>query len=168
MEGLRAAILDMFRLTSDCNDPRQLDELNRSIQETLIAGLDSVLVLDNVKRARAGSYDKHVRLVSQLNELARSRPNIPLYSEELARSLGVSVRTLQTAVQTVHGTSLHRYLRFKRLWSVRKALVMGYPTLTVKAAANANGFWHMSEFSLAYKVAFGEIPSETLARSQRL
>jgi AraC family ethanolamine operon transcriptional activator len=168
MEGLRAAILEIFSLASDCIDPRLLGELNHSIQETLIAGLDSVLVLDNVKRARTGSFEKHRRLVDQLDELARSCPTAPLYSEDLARCLGVSVRTLQTAVQTVHGTSLHRHLRSMRLWSIRKALVTGNPMTTVKATATANGFWHMGEFSLAYKAAFGEMPSETLVRGRHV
>jgi AraC family ethanolamine operon transcriptional activator len=54
----------------------------------------------------------------------------------------------------------------KRLWSTRVQLMAGSSGLTVKAAALANGFWHMGEFSNVYKATFGEMPSETLARSR--
>ena len=35
-----------------------------------------------------------------------------------------------------------------------------------KAAALANGFWHMGEFSKVYKTMFGEMPSETLVNAR--
>lgn len=38
--------------------------------------------------------------------------------------------------------------------------------LTVKAAALGNGFWHLGDFSMGYKRAFGEAPSETLPRGR--
>ncbi len=78
----------------------------------------------------------------------------------------MSVRTLQSATKTIHGMSLHQYLRLKRLWSTRKLLVSGNAGLTVKAAALANGFCHMGDFSRGYKEAFGEMPSETLAQGR--
>ena len=71
-------------------------------------------------------------------------------------------------MQTVHGMSLHHYLRAKRLWAARKQLVSGSTGLTVKAAALASGFWHMGDFAKGYKTAFGETPSETLARARHL
>jgi transcriptional regulator GlxA family with amidase domain len=90
-----------------------------------------------------------------------------LYSDDLASALGVSVRTLQTAAHAVHGVSLHHYLRLKRLWSARIQLMVGGGGMSVKAAALGNGFWHLGEFSRGYRLAFGETPSETLARSRR-
>jgi len=63
--------------------------------------------------------------------------------------------------------SLHQHLRLKKLWGVRSQLLTGNQLLTVKAAALANGFWHMGEFSQLYKATFGEIPSETLLRARR-
>jgi transcriptional regulator GlxA family with amidase domain len=58
--------------------------------------------------------------------------------------------------------SLHRYLRLRRLWLVRKQLLTG--SQSVKASALAFGFWHMGDFSASYRVQFGETPSETLAK----
>jgi AraC family transcriptional regulator, ethanolamine operon transcriptional activator len=36
----------------------------------------------------------------------------------------------------------------------------------VKAVALSHGFWHLGQFAHDYRVAFGEAPSETLARAR--
>jgi AraC family ethanolamine operon transcriptional activator len=167
MARLRAAILDMFCRASACDDPRQFEALDRPMQETLTACLDAALLPAGALTVRPGSFDRHRKLVARLDELTLLFGGSPLYSDDLARSLGVSVRTLQTATHAVHGVSLHHYLRLKRLWSVRTQLMTGGTGLTVKAVALANGFWHLGEFAGGYRSTFGEIPSETLARSRR-
>lgn len=167
MARLRAVILHMFGLASELNDPRQFEALNRPIQETLLASLDATLVPADRLAARRGSFDKHRKLIARLDELVALFGSRPLYSDDLAAALGVSARTLQTATHAVHGVSLHHYLRLKRLWSVRVQLMIGGNGLTVKAAALGNGFWHMGDFSRGYRLAFGETPSETLARGRR-
>jgi len=167
LDQLRKVVLDSFRFASACTEPREFLNLSETVQETLIAALDNILVLGGVKRARAGSFDRHRKIVAKLDELVQTDPTVPLFSDELARSLGTSVRTLQAAVQVVHGMSLHQHLRLKKLWWVRSQLLTGNTHLTVKAAALANGFWHMGEFSQLYKATFGEIPSETLLRARR-
>jgi AraC-like DNA-binding protein len=61
--------------------------------------------------------------------------------------------------------SLHRYLRLRRLWLVRRQLLAGADS--VKACALAFGFWHMGDFSHSYRVQFGETPSQTMARARK-
>nr|WP_244645884.1 helix-turn-helix domain-containing protein [Bradyrhizobium campsiandrae] len=128
--------------------------------------LDNLLVLKSDRRSGQRAFERHRKLVSKLDEFAHSHPEIPLYSEALAKELGTSVRTLQLAVQAVHGASLHQHLRNKRLWSLRAQLARGTPATSVSSAAFANGFSHMGELSQLYKVTFGELPSETLLRSK--
>jgi AraC family ethanolamine operon transcriptional activator len=168
MARLRSLILDKFCLASESTHLGQFDLARKPMHESLIAALDEVLVEDAVRHGRLGSFGRHRRLVSHLDELADAQAGAALYSGELAQSLCVSVRTLQSAVQHIHGVSLHQYLRNRRLWATRKLLVSGSPLLTVSAAAQANGFWHMGDFSQAYAGSFGERPSETLARARRL
>ena len=88
----------------------------------------------------------------------------PIYSSDLAQQIGVSVRTLHDAILQYRGMSLHRYLRLRRLWLVRQRPLAG--THSVKAAALAFGFWHLSDFSHNYFLQFGETPSATLAKSR--
>jgi AraC family ethanolamine operon transcriptional activator len=167
MARLHAIFLEMFALASACEDARQFEALNRPIQETLLAALDEALVPARAHATRPGSFDKYRKLIEQLDEVVELFGSKPLYSDDLATALGVSARTLQIATQAVHGVSLHHYLRLKRMWAVRVQLMIGGSGLTVKAAALGNGFWHLGDFSVGYKRAFGETPSETLARSQR-
>ena len=93
----------------------------------------------------------------------RIRLGRPIYSEELANRVGVSIRTLHNAVQRYRGMSLHQYLRFRRLWLVRQRLLAG--SASVKVAALTFGFWHLGDFSRSYRSLFGELPSDTLARA---
>jgi len=166
MARLRAILLEMFSLASACGDAREFEAINRPIQESLLACIDDALVPAEAHAPRRGSFDKHRKLIAQLDDVVELFGSKPLYSDDLARALGVSARTLQIATQAVHGVSLHHYLRLKRMWAVRIQLMTGGSGLTVKAAALGNGFWHLGDFATGYKRAFGEVPSETLARSR--
>ena len=167
MARLRAAITEMYALASACTSARQFDVLNRPMQETLLAGIDAAMLPAGALTIRPGSFDKHRKLVARLDEVVELFGSKPLYSDDLAAALDVSTRTLQIATHAVHGVSLHHYLRLKRLWSVRVQLMTGGDGLTVKAAALGNGFWHLGDFARGYRLAFGEAPSETLARGRR-
>jgi AraC family ethanolamine operon transcriptional activator len=110
-------------------------------------------------------YGRHCAMVAEVDELVRLLPpSTPLYSRELARQIGTSVRTLHAASVSAAGMSLHRYLRLKRLSRVRLQLSTG--AFSVKSAALANGFWHLGDFSRVYSRAFGEMPSQTRARAK--
>ena len=112
------------------------------------------------------SRNRYDAIIAELDELVSALPPLkPLYSKELARQIGTSVRTLQSASLSVHGISLHSYLRRKRLSEARLQLSTG--RFTVKAAALANGFWHLGDFSRVYRSTFGEMPSQTLARAKQ-
>lgn len=167
MARLQSILFNIAGLASVCTEVREFAHSARAMEESLLAALDGVLVSQQALRPSPMSFTKHLRLAARLDELVREVPATPLYSEELARNLGVSIRTLQTAINAVHGMSLHHYLRLKRLWSTHCCLNLGLPGVTIKGAAVANGFWHMGEFSLLYKAVFGERPSDTLMRGKR-
>ncbi|WP_246229668.1 helix-turn-helix transcriptional regulator [Bradyrhizobium cytisi] len=112
------------------------------------------------------SRERHTAIVAELDALVRTiPPSRPLYSKELAEQIGTSVRTLHSASVSVVGMSLHSYLRLKRLTQVRLQLLTG--AFSVKAAALANGFWHLGDFSRVYRRVFGELPSQTRARAKQ-
>ena len=139
-----------------------------TMQGELFAALDDAMCLGEVRDAGSrSSLDRYKQIVDHIDRLARVDPAANLNYEELAAGIGVSVRTLQAAVHRVCGSGVHHYSRLRRLWSVRRQLRTGTPGLTVKASALAHGFWHMSEFSNAYRTVFGELPSHTLAGARR-
>jgi AraC-like DNA-binding protein len=163
---LRSVLWNIARRASSCTEAVEFTDIAGAIQETLYDALDHVLIVNDALRARPRSFEQHRKLIARLDEVLRQRATTAVYSEDLARQVGTSVRTLQTAMQAVHGMKLHHYIRLRRLWLVRRQLIKALPGTSVKAAALSNGFWHMGEFGLLYKAVFGELASETLARSR--
>ncbi|WP_145658897.1 AraC family transcriptional regulator [Bradyrhizobium stylosanthis] len=166
LSRLQHAIRNALALSSAPMHHQQFAFAAESLRHELIDALDDVLTPRSARPSGSRAFEGYRKLVSKLDDFAHSHPEIPLYSEALARELGTSVRTLQLAVQAVHGASLHQHLRSKRLWCLRAQLAKGKPATSVSSAAFANGFTHMGELSQLYKVTFGELPSETLLRSR--
>nr|WP_255568997.1 helix-turn-helix domain-containing protein [Neoroseomonas alba] len=140
-------------------------------------GFDAVrraLVEDALRLAAAAAQDplqgdgafravhRRVVLVSEAEDFLAAHIGQPLYSEDLQAALGVPMRTLHNAFVAVHGMSVHRYLRLRRLHLARAALRAsnGSPA-QVKIAALTHGFWHLGRFAQDYRTLFGELPSET-------
>ena len=149
--------------------PDLLQEIGSALalQERLLLALDEMF-----RRSRAPEVTgrmasrSYSRLVRMIDDYVAFHAASAIYSADLAEQCGVSVRTLGTAVATVRGMSLHRYLRLKQLWSARAQLVKGSDTITVSSCARANGFHHMGEFARLYRATFGETASRTLARAR--
>lgn len=108
---------------------------------------------------------RRVALVRQAEELLAGRLGEPVYSGDLQEALGVPMRTLHNAFVAVHGLSIHRYLRLRRMHQARAALRAGHGSISlVKIAALTHGFWHLGRFAREYRALFGELPSETIDR----
>jgi AraC-like DNA-binding protein len=139
-----------------------------AIQEDLLLAIDEMF-----RRSRTPELTNRLasrnycHLVRMIDEYVGFHAASAIYSAELAEQCGVSVRTLGTAVASVRGMSLHRYLRLKQLWSARAQLVKGSDAITVTSCARANGFHHMGEFARLYRATFHETASQTLARARR-
>lgn len=89
----------------------------------------------------------------------------PWSMEELLRVSGVSRRTLEKAFRDNLQTSPMRYLQQCRLNLARERLRKARPgDIQLADLAHRLGFAQPSHFTTAYKQAFGELPSETLAR----
>lgn len=141
-------------------------ELPRTLQATLLRALDEA--------TRRGTFhdwidgtalQRYKSIIDQVDRLIGLNP-LDADNERLAEEIGISVRTLQTASRSVCHLATHRYSRLRRLWSVRRQLRGGATGLTVKASALAHGFWHISQFTSAYRASFGELPSVTLAQAR--
>lgn len=166
MRHIQHLIASFVRRASTCSDVNDFALRATAMQEALYSALDDILIQQETLKSRPRSYDRHLRIVGNIDEIIQQSPAAAIYSEDLAHTIGSSVRTVQTAVMAVHGIPLHKYIRMKKLWMVRRILTSGYPGLNIKAAALAHGFWHMGEFSQSYKANFGELPSDTLGRAR--
>jgi AraC family transcriptional regulator, ethanolamine operon transcriptional activator len=136
--------------------------LKASLLDKLDLVFDSFAFPDSCRQAKCLDILKTLRAV---DDFVNSRASGPIYSEEVASALGISVRTLTNLMVRANGMSLQRYLRLRRLWSVRRQLLTGEPKLQVKMVAYANGFWHLGDFAAKYFSEFGELPSSTYSRA---
>jgi AraC family transcriptional regulator, ethanolamine operon transcriptional activator len=138
----------------------------RTMQDTLFSAFDEVMCAGALhESANPVSLARYKTIVDQVDQLIGLNPG-DAANERLAEEIGISVRTLQTASRSVCGQGAHNYSRLRRLWSVRRQLRTGASGLTVKASALAHGFWHISQFTNAYRASFGELPSATLTHAR--
>jgi AraC-like DNA-binding protein len=163
---LRGLVNQIFASASDIGDRPDTGSVSAAMRESLLAVIDGAVAEFIPSRwSNQANASRHFKIFRDIEETLSVHVGDVIYSEELAAHIGVSVRTVHDAVQRYRGMSLHRYLRLRRLWLVRRRLIAGADS--VKAAALAYGFWHLSDFAQYYREQFGETPSETLASSRR-
>ena len=86
---------------------------------------------------------------------------------QLAEAAGASPRLLEYAYRDLYGMGAMQFLRLLRLNEVRRALLRaGGRDITITSVAFDWGFFHLGDFSAAYKRLFGESPSSTLKRGR--
>ena len=168
LAALRSVTRDILLLASNSPDLLQQPQVVDQVEESLLQAVDVALQgpspLSDTGRVDLSQY---LQLVRKLDEFLQSSAAKVIYSADLAREFGVSVRTLNNAVVAIRGLSMHRYTRLRRLWNVRQQLVQGPSAAQMKAVALANGFWHMGEFRSLYRDLFGETPHQTLEAARR-
>lgn len=167
-DALRTTLRDALHLASHSPDTLCQAGMIESIEESILQAVDSAMAAaSQATEARRLSLSHYLSLVQKFDEFVAVNAGKTLYSADVARQLGVSVRTLHNAVVAIRGMSMHRYMRLRRLWSVRQQLLRGEPPQSIKAVALVNGFWHMGEFTALYREMFGETPQQTLAVDRR-
>lgn len=127
-----------------------------------------------ILRALASSRAEAPRPPSRLRDLALRRAvsfieansHTPLAVRDVGRAAGVSWRTLDYAFRAHFGVTPKAYLKAIRLNAVRRELRCAEPPRLVTDVANRWGFWHMGQFAADYRRLFGELPSQTSARSR--
>ena len=161
-QKLRLLISEVLTFASTSSDELQVPTTMAAVKESLLLAVDQVFESNSPKPRRSLHSARTFTLFQQIE--AQLDLKSPIYSDALAAAVGISVRTLQDVIAQYRGISLHRYLRLKRLWLVRKRLLTGH--ISVKACALEYGFWHMGDFSRSYQAHFGETPSQTLAQAR--
>lgn len=129
----------------------------------LVAESFDALALDGETRRMLAAPWQVVRAESFMREHAGE----PLTIAAVAEHVGTSVRALQAAFQRHHGLSPRAYLNACRLEIVHKRLSEPGSDGSVTDVAYASGVAHLGRFAMRYRQRFGELPSETLARSRR-
>jgi AraC family ethanolamine operon transcriptional activator len=166
---LRMLIARLFEAASRAPDPASVPGASMAMVESLLETLDVAFAshapIDPAGRKRDAGPTS-LRMLRAIDEFADANASRPIYSEEIAATFGISVRTLANLMVRSNDMSLQRYLRLRRLWSTRQQLLSGAAHLKIKEVALANGFWHMGDFAARYFRQFGEHPSDTHMRAR--
>ena len=164
-QRLRTLVTQLLTALPQLGEPPNLSETSAAVRESLLGFIDGVFAeIVPARWASLANASRQWAIFREIRDVLEASLGRPIYSEELATQVGVSVRSMHDAILRYHGMSLHRYLRLRRLWLVRRQLLAGAES--VKAIALAFGFWHLGDFSASYRLQFGETPSQTLAKSR--
>jgi len=139
---------------------RRIDDL-RAVEDRLVSWLARRIV------AASGLVElspSSRQVVERVDAWIRAHAAQPISLDELRTVAGVSARTLQEACLARWGQTPIELVASRRL-EIARALLSSGRAPTVTAAALHSGFSHLGRFSVVYKRAFGESPSETLART---
>jgi AraC family ethanolamine operon transcriptional activator len=167
-DALRTTLRDVLMLASHSPDILAQPNVIESVEESILQAVDLAMAAASpASEAKRLSLSHYLALVRNFDEFVAVNAGKTLYSADVARQLGVSVRTLHNAVVAIRGMSMHRYMRLRRLWNVRQQLLRGASVQSIKAVALVNGFWHMGEFTGLYRELFGETPQQTLSAARK-
>jgi len=164
IEPLRQLLRLAQTLTRTANEALDSSELYVDIQnQVLLHSLE--LFSRNDILANSLLKKKHLAL-GLIFEYIDANKHRPLRVAELCSVTDVSLRTIQMLFKQELGMTLKTYLTGQRLYGVHRDLwVAAQERVRVSDVARKWGFWHMSQLSSDYRKIFGELPSETLARS---
>ncbi|MGV9779600.1 AraC family transcriptional regulator [Streptosporangium sp. NPDC003464] len=103
------------------------------------------------------------KVVRRAMEFIDGHAHQPLTTDDVARAVAVSGRSLQEGFRRHLGLTPMTYLRDVRLGRVHEELVVGDPArCTVTGVAARWGFLHQGRFAAAYRTRYGQAPSQTL------
>ena len=155
------------QLAHDTPDILELPEVTRALETELTHMLVRCLA-EGHSLEPTESGRRRDSTLTRFVEFVKANPDRPLYLTEICAALGVAERTLRVSCEERLGMGPIRYLTLRRMHQVRRALLHSHPSMeTVTQIVTDHGFWELGRFSVAYRMLFGEMPSETLRHPTR-
>ena len=105
--------------------------------------------------------------VRRVEDYITANWNRPITVEALASASGASTRSIFKAFKDARNCSPMAFVKSIRLQHAREMLQRPEAATTVVSTAFACGFLNPGHFARDYRLAFGELPSVTLAASKR-
>jgi len=143
--------------------PIALQELEQAIVTTFLFATRHTLSA-SLEREPGEGAPWQVRCVEDYIE---AHWNEPVSIEAIVEMTGISTRSIFRAFQRSRGYSPMAFAKMVRLKHARRFLAAGDPNTSVTGVAFKCGFGNLGHFAQDYRKIFGELPSETLARTGR-
>jgi AraC-like DNA-binding protein len=109
--------------------------------------------------------DAAPRQVRRAEDFIDANLNQPITVEAIADATGVSARSIFKGFRDSRGCSPMEFVKSRRLERAHEMLRAAEPGVTVTGVALSCGFANTGHFARNYRGRFGELPSETLART---
>ncbi len=176
-----------FEAVTDLNDPHvrslvrlvlflgeQLDATSAQLPALVLRELEQAIIV-HVLTANRHTYrwrldqqacDAAPNDVRIAEEFIEAHWNVAITIEKLVEVTNVSARALFRSFRRSRGYSPMAFAEVVRLKRARAMLAAGDESTSVVGVAFACGFGSLGHFARDYRTAFGELPSETLARSR--
>ncbi len=140
--------------------PQVAHGMEQALIMAMVACLNTSGVRDDTSAQR-----RHGTIMRRFHNVLEADAGRPLYILEIAKAIGVSVRSLSVCCQEHLGMGPKKYLLLRRMNLARLALSKANANATtVTDVATQYGFWQFGRFAGDYKFLFGELPSATLRR----
>lgn len=160
------ALLDWLFQEASCGTLLDQPLLAEQIEETLLLTMLQVLPHNRPELLR-GRPAVTPGFVLRAEEYMASQAAEALTVSRIAAQAGTSIRSLYAGFQRYRGCSPMDHLRDLRL--ARAHAELSHPTnqeTTVTQVALRCGFGHLGQFAAAYRLRYGELPSQTLRRAR--
>jgi AraC-like DNA-binding protein len=133
------------------------------------AGDDAVAWLASIILERSGEAaisEPARRRVERLERWVDTHLDESITLDRLCAVSGTGGRALQKSVMALRGQSPLEWVHARRLAAVRARLLKGPANTAISRVALDCGITHLGRFSAAYRQAYGELPSATLASAR--
>ncbi|MDH2430748.1 AraC family transcriptional regulator [Sphaerisporangium sp. TRM90804] len=133
------------------------------LENALVTSLLTMQPSNYSARLRAPAPPALPKVVRRAVEFIEQHADQPLSTDDIARAVAVSSRSLQEGFRRHLGLTPMARLRDVRLARVHEELSRGDPArCTVTTVAARWGFPHQGRFAAAYRARYGQAPSVTL------
>jgi AraC-like DNA-binding protein len=157
--ALLAAASELVQATEPGTDGRQQASAEGRFIERMVD-----LVLRDAAARRPGELA--LARAQHLEAWIDAHLDEPITMGSLCRTAGVGERCLQKSFLYRRGISPMRFVAERRLLAAHQWLADASHAATVTEAALRFGFSHLGRFSVSYRQAIGELPSQTLAAAK--
>lgn len=158
LDGLLESAVSLVDSAAVEHRPHLLWQLEQVIIETLLLAQPN-----NRTSADPGRTQPVSPRIRQAMDFMRDRLGDPVTVTAVAEACGTSVRSLQAGFRRELGTTPLQWLRSQRIERAHALLAGGAPGLSVTDVAYSCGFFHLGEFSTAFRSRYGVTPSTVLA-----
>jgi len=133
------------------------------VEDEIVSWLAAEIIRQNGVEPLSPARHRRVEWIEQWIE-ANLDESIDL--ARLAQAAGVGTRALAKTTQAARGLTPMELVLSRRLEMARR-LLSGHDARSIAHIASDCGFTHLGRFAAAYRTAYGELPSETMARHRR-